>query len=263
MNHPYSSLLPTDHSSTCSRESPRVLDSSYAIYPSHSSFYPEYSTSKLEGYDYNYGPTTTHNILSNPSNANPSTIETFIPTSVNFAHLNSNTIPITHHHEHLYPQLSSSPTCNDSSIWLGTSGDYQSLNSTGNTSSYGHYSSPSCSFYPTNHFYDPSQSQWTPSANVPIKFESPHSSSSSCFELSDGQERLTKFEPSNSISPIARFQPPPPSTSTSSQFISIPPKNPLNGNQLTFNQNANEENISKGHLIETRASTLVLYFNMI
>lgn len=221
MNHSYSSVIPTDHPS-------------YTIYPLHpSSAYPEYSTSKLD----NYWPSTTHNILNNPS-----TIETFIPTSsVNFAHLNSNSHPTTHHHEHLYPPLSSSPTCNDSSTWLGTSNDYQSLNSTGNTSSYGYYSSPSYSFYPTNYVYDPSQSQWTSSGNLPVKFESPQSSSSSCFELSDGQDRLTKLEPSNSISPIPHYQARPPSlsTSSSSQFISVPPKNLLNGNQLTFNRKQN------------------------
>ena len=251
MNHTYSSLIPTDHHAP------------YMIYPAHSTTYPEYSASKLEAFDYNPWPPATHNLLAHPSNVlldqipNSSPIsETFVPTSssANFSHLNSNTIPATHHHhhhihQHLYPPSSSSPTCNESSPWL-TSNDYPSFDSTGNASSYGHYSN-----YSTNTYYDPSQSQWTsPSTNLPMKFESSHSSSPSRFDLSDGQEGIIREDPLNSISPIRHIHvsTPTPSSSSTSQLISIPPRNLLNGNQLTFfyakkrkKRTANDERISQ------------------
>jgi len=260
-NTTYSSIIPTDHESGSSGESLRIFDSSYNTYSPHSTPYSDYTTpSKLEAIDYNYWPTTTtHNILTNPSSTildqiqTPSstsqTIEPLVPvSSVHLSHMNSSTmISATHHHhhihQHLYPPSSSSsspppalpppPPCNDPSTWLG-SGDYQSLHSTINPSSYRHYSTP-CSFYhPPNNFYDPSQPQWTPSSALPIKFEASYSPPPSYFESSDSinhcQEQLSKEEPSDSFQQINWHKP----QSSSTQFIPIPPKNPLNGNQLTF-----------------------------
>jgi hypothetical protein len=255
MNNTYSSIIPVDHESGSSGESLRIFDSSYNTYSPHSTSYPDYPTaSKLEACDYNYWPaTTTHNILAHPMSTvidqiqTPSpTIETFVPvSSVNLSHIHSSTIiSATHHHhihQHLYPPPSSSPppTCNDPSTWLG-SGDYQSLHSTNNPSSYRHYSTP-CSFYPTNNFYDPSQSQWTPPppTTLPIKFESPYSPPPSYFESSDSlnhcPEQISKEEPSDSFQQFHCLKP----QSSSSQLIPVPPKNPLNGNQLTFKSKKN------------------------
>jgi len=252
-NTTYPSIIPADHESGSSGESLRIFDSSYNTYSPHSTPYADYTTpSKLEAFDYNYWPTTTtHNILSNPTSTvldqiqtPSSTIETLVPVSnVHLSHNNSSTtISATHHHHHIHQHLyptsssSSSPTCNDPSTWLG-SGDYQSLHSTTTTtnpSSYRHYSTP-CSFYhPPNNFYDPSQTQWTPPSTNPIKFESSYSPPPSYFESSDSinhcQEQISKEEPSDSFQQLNWLK----NQSSSTQLIPIPPKNPFNGNQLTF-----------------------------
>jgi hypothetical protein len=254
-NTTYSSIIPNDHESGSSGESLRIFDSSYNTYSPHSTHYSDYPTaSKLEAFDYNYWPTTTtHNILANPSSTvldqiqTPSSssssqpVEALVPvSSVHLSHVNSSTtISSTHHHhhihQHLYPPPSPPPiACNDPSTWLG-SGDYQPLHSTTNPSSYRHYSTP-CSFYPTNNFYDPSQSHWTPPPPaLPIKFESPYSPPPSYFQSSDSlnhcQEQISKEEPSNSPEHLnwLKHQP-----TSSNQLIPVPPKNPLTGNQLTF-----------------------------
>jgi hypothetical protein len=244
MNNTYPSIIPTDQESGSSGESLRIFDSSYNTYSPHSTPYPDYTTpSKLEAFDYNYWPTsttTTHNILANPTNpvldqiqTPSSTIESLVP--IHLSHINSaTTISSTHHHHHIHQHLypPSSPTCTDPSTWLG-SGDYQSLHSTTNPA-YRHYSTP-CSFYPPNNFYDPSQAQWTPPPPaLPIKFESPYSPPPSYFESSDSinhcQEPISKDEPSDSHQQLHWLKP----SSSSTQLIPIPPKNPLNGNQLTF-----------------------------
>jgi hypothetical protein len=243
MNNTYPSIIPTDHESGSSGESLRIFDSSYNPYSPHSASYPEYTTpSKLEAIDYNYWPTTTttHNILANPTSTvldhiqtPPSTIETLVP--LHLSHLNASAaLSSTHHHhhihQHLYPHSSSPTTCNESSNWIG-SGEYQSLHSTTNPS-FRHYSTP---FYPSNNFYDPSQPQWTPpSATLPIKFESPYSPPPSYFESSDSvnhcQEQMSKDEQNDSHQQINWHK----HQSSTTQLIPVPPKNPLNGNQLTF-----------------------------
>jgi len=242
----YPSIIPTNHESG---ESLRIFDSPYSAYPTS---YSDYATppSKLEAIDYNYWPTiATHNILTNPVStvldqiqtppSSSQAIDTLGPlSSVQLSHNNSSTtISATHHHhhihQHLYPPPSSPPTYTDPSAWLG-SGDYQPLHPTTNPSSYRHYSTP-CSFYPPNHFYDPSQSQWTPPSAVPIKFESPYSPPPSYFESSDSinhcQDQISKEEPLESPQQQLNWLKP---QHSSTQFIPIPPKNPLNGNQLTF-----------------------------
>jgi hypothetical protein len=260
MNNTYSSVIPNDQETGSSGESLHIFDSSYNTYSPHSNPYSDYpTTSKLEAFDYNYWPTTTtHNILPNPMSTAidqiqtpSSTIENFVPvSSVNLSHIHSSTsISATHHHHHIHQHLyppPASPTSNDPTTWLG-SGDYQSLHSTNNPSSCRHYSTP-CPFYPTNNFYDPSQSQWTPppppTTILPIKFESPYSPPPSYFESSDslnhGPEPISKEEPSDSYQPLSYLKP----QSSSSQLIPVPPKNPLNGNQLTFK---NKKNMQKGH----------------
>jgi len=252
-NTTYPSLMPTDHESGSSGESLRIFDSSYNTYSPHSNSYPDYTTaSKLEAFDYNYWPTTTtHNILTNPPSTvldqiqTPSstsqTIETLAPVStVHLSNVNSSTtISATHHHHHIHQHLyptPSSPICNDPSSWLG-SGDYQSLHSTTNPSSYRHYSTPCSYYHPPNNFYDPSQTQWTPPlpSTLPIKFESSYSPPPSYLESSDSinhcQEQISKEDPSDSLQQINWLKT---QSSSSTQLIPVPPKNPLNGNPLTF-----------------------------
>ena len=265
INH-YSSSIPTDHDS---EESVPTFDPTYNPYYSHMTAYSDYPTSsKIEAIDYNYWPptstpSTTHNILINPTldqtPGSSSTIETL--GSVHLPNIHSSAIlSSTHHHHHLHQHLyPTSPTCHDSSNWVNTV-DYQSLNSPTNPSSYRHYSTP-CSFYSSNNFYDPSQPQWTsPPTTLPIKFESPYTPSPSYFESSDSLNQIPKEEPTESFEQRNWLKPQSSSsTSSSAQLTPIPPKNPLNGNQLTFKR----ERISKRALIETRASTLVLDLNMI
>jgi hypothetical protein len=265
MNNTYSSITnPNDQESGSSGESLRIFDSSFNTYSPHSNPYSDYPTpSKLEAFDYNYWPaTTTHNILANPMSTvidqiqtPSSTIETFVPVSaVNLSHINaSTTLSTTHHHHHIHQHLyppSSPTTCNDPSGWLG-SGDYQSLHPTNNQPSFHHYPSP-CSLYPTNNFYDTPQSQWTsppalPSTTtaIPIKYESSYSPPPSYFEspnsLHHGPEHISKEEPSDSYQSVHYLRPP---SSSSNQLNSVPPRNPLNGNQLTFKS---KKNIQKGH----------------
>ena len=281
MNNTYSPLIPNDQESGSSGESLRIFDSSFNTYSPHSNPYSDYPTaSKLEAFDYNnYWPTTnTHNILANPRSTiidqiqtPSSTIEPFVPvSSVNLSHIHSSTtVSATHHHHHVHQHLyPPSPTCNDPSTWLG-SGDYQPLHSANNPSSFHHYSSP-CSLYPANNFYDTPQSQWPsplqpPSAmtttTIPIKYESSYSPPPSYFEssnsLNHGQEPISKEEPSDSYQPVHYLKA---QSSSSNQLNPVPARNPLNGNQLTFKS---KKEYAKRALIETRASTLVLYFNMI
>jgi hypothetical protein len=248
-NNLYPSIIPNDHES---RGSLRIFDTSYNTYSPHSTPYSDYpSASKLEAFDYNYWPpTTTHNILANSPNTvldqiqtPPSSSQTS-ETRVHLSQINATTTTIssTHHHhyihQHLYPVQSSSPppttsSSNDPSNWLG-SGEYQPLHSTINPTSYRHYPTP-CSLYQTNNFYDPSQPQWTTSPPIlPIKFGSPYSSPPSYFESSDHcQDQMPpKEEPSDSSQQLNWFKP---QSSSSTQYSSIPPKNPLNGKNLFFN----------------------------
>lgn len=223
----YPSIISVDHESN-----PRLYETAYHCY----SPYGDYTTaSKLEAFDYNYWPTTTHNILaippssstsSLPPNSNstpPSTsqsIETLLPSSaVHLSQINSTTtIASTHHHhhihQHLYPSATSS---NDSSNWIPST-EYQP------STPYRHYQ------YPNNSFYD--QSPW-PTSTLPIKFESPYSPPS-YYESSHNPEQLisdSKDEPSDSSyskcpeQPINWFKP---------QLTPVPPKNPINGKLLTF-----------------------------
>lgn len=267
-NTTYPLMISTDHESGSSGESLRAFESSYNTYSPHSSSYCDYPIhSKSEAFEYNYWSTpsqpttttTTHNLLANPTNtmlnqiptsssSSSSTAETLVPIpTVHVSHIDSSTtISSTHHHhhihQHLYPSSTStpSPPYNDASNWLG-SGDYQPLHSTTNPSSYRHYSTP-CSFYhPTNSYYDPTQPQWT-SPNppiLPIKFESPYSPPPSYLQSLDSinhrQELISKEEPLESFQQINWNKPSSSSSSSSiTQLIPIGPKNPLNGNQLTF-----------------------------
>ena len=230
----YPPIISVDHESN-----PRLYETSYHCY----SPYADYSTttSKLEAFDYNYWPTSTHNILTLPppsapaassssiptnSNSTPpsssQTIETLLPSSsVHLSQINSTTtFASTHHHhhihQHLYPSATSS---NDSSNWL-TSPEYQS------STPYRHYS------YPNNSFYD--QSSWpTPTPVLPIKFESPYSPPS-YYDSSHNLDQPaldSKEEPLDSSyskcpeQTINWFKP---------QITPVPPKNPMNGRLLTF-----------------------------
>ncbi|UJR31021.1 hypothetical protein I4U23_018531 [Adineta vaga] len=258
-NTPYTPIISANHETG---ESLRTFDSPYHSYSSHPMTYSEYplSTSKSEAFEYPYWSTIpTHNILANPSNPlldqiSPSlssnqTIGTL--ASVSSVHLPQNNLsaPISttqhyHHiHQYLYPQSSTSPsppppppptttTYNDSSAWLG-SGDYQALHSTTTTTtppSYRHYSTP-CSFYPPNHFYDPSQSQWLPSST--LKFESPYSPPPSYIESSDSlnhcQEQLSKEELSHSPQQSTWLK----NQSSPTHCKPVPPRNPMNGKTRT------------------------------
>ena len=249
----YPSMLLTDHESGSSGEFSRILDSMYNPYlPAHLTPYSDYpAPSKLEAFEYSYRPTpATHNILTTsantvldqiqtPPSSSSQTMETFLPISpVHLSQMNSSTtIAATHHHHHLHQHLyppSSPPTCNDPATWLG-SGDYQALHSTANPSSYRHYSTP-CSFYPTNNFYDSPQVQWTPTPPVPppaipFKFESPYSPPASYFDPSQCNnqcsENVLKKEVSDSPDQYNWYK-------QQSSSASIPPRNLLNGKQLTF-----------------------------
>jgi hypothetical protein len=222
-NTNYPSIISVDH-----EPNSRLYETSYNPY----SPYPDYpTTSKLEAFDYNYWPTTTHNILAIPSTTNsaetpPSTsqtIETLVPnSSVHLSQINSTTtIASTHHHHHIHQHLYPPPTSsNDPSNWLG-SNDYQPA------TPYRHYP------YSNNHFYD--QSQWPTSSttSLPIKFESPYSPPS-YFDSSHNLDQPlsdSKEEPSDSSyskcqeQQLNWFKP---------QLTPVPPKNPVNGMLLTF-----------------------------
>jgi hypothetical protein len=218
-NTNYPSIISVDH-----EPNSRLYETSYNPY----SPYPDYpTTSKLEAFDYNYWPTTTHNILAIPSTTNsaetpPSTsqtIETLVPnSSVHLSQINSTTtIASTHHHHHIHQHLYPPPTSsNDPSNWIA-SNDYQPA------TPYRHYP------YSNNHFYD--QSQWPTSSttSLPIKFESPYSPPS-YYDASHNLDQQTlsdsKEEPSDSSyskcqeQQLNWFKP---------QLNPIPPKNLTNG----------------------------------
>lgn len=242
----YSSLISNGHENCSSSESLRIYDSSYNPYSSHSIPYSDYATppSKIEPFEYNYWstPATTHNILTNPSltildpTCSNSTLENLVPvSSVQLSQKNSSISNHHHSHQHVYPLPPSSPpsACNDPGGWLG-SGNYQALHSTPNSSSYRHYPN-ACSFYAPNNFYDSPQSQWTspPAGQVPFKFEQSYTPTyfDTANHLNHCQQQTPKDELSNSSQQSDWLK----SESSSTKLIPVPPKNPLNGNSLTFN----------------------------
>jgi len=233
----YPTIISVEHD-----PNPHLYEPSYNTYSS----YGDYSnTSKLEAFEYNYWPTSTHNILaiptitSSPSSATvavaantttgptnpiqtpPSTspILENLPSnsSVHLSHINSTTISATHHHHHIHQHLY--PSSNDPSNWL-TQSDYQPA------TPYRHYPCP------TNHFYD--QTQWsTPQptlAHPAIKFETPYSPPS-YFESTHPLEPSvsdSKDEPQDSS--YVKCQDQQEQTNWfKPQLNPVPPKNPLNG----------------------------------
>ncbi|CAF1004975.1 unnamed protein product [Adineta ricciae] len=265
----YPSIVCASHEPT---ESIRPFDSSsYHNYSSHSMAYAEYplSTSKSETIEYTCWPTIpTHNILSNSSHTVLDQVSPPLsshPThdtlgSVSSVHLFQNTLPTTissvQNHQHLYPQPSTSPP----STWIG-SGDYQALHSTAITTppSYRHYSTP-CSYYHPQYFYDQPQSQWI--SPTPVKFEPSYTPPPSYIESSESlshcREQTSKEEPCESRQQSTWTK----KDISPTHLNPVPPRNLLNGNQLTFRSKEERDEYAKGYSIETRAFTWVLHFNM-